>query len=384
MPQSTTSLTIPSQLEPPPAEVFGALREGLHLAGYSFERAVKKLDYLLADDRWKQCGEFDGDVNKFLACISLADFKPTIDKRKSIAKKLKKIEASQRAIAKVIGVGVATVSRDLNPATVPSGTPPPKNPNETKAPDPPSVPSGTPAPPSPDSGIVAATRLAKKETRATREDQAAARRAKRDEVPAADSVRLYNLPVADLAQEIEPGSVDLVFTDPPYERAALNVYRELAVFAHHALKPGGSLVVLCGQTWLPDALKQLCSEDLSYQWMLSYQMPGGSVMNNSRSVHVGWKPVVWMVKGKYEGVWVDDQVRTPSLRKQEVDLHKWQQQEEGSFQLLKKFCSSGQAVCDPLMGSGTYGVAALRRGCSFIGSDIDAEALEIARGRFNG
>ena len=220
--------------------------------------------------------------------------------------------------------------------------------------------------------------------RAIREEEAAARRAEREGAPAADSVRLYNLPVADLAQEIEPGSVDLVLTDPPYERAAINVYRELAVFAHHALKPGGSLVVLCGQTWLPDMLKQLCSEGLAYQWMLSYKMPGGSVINNSRSVHVGWKPVVWLVKGKYEGVWVDDQVRTPSLRKQEADLHKWQQQEEGSFQLLKKFCSSGQAVCDPLMGSGTYGVAALRRGCSFIGSDIDAEALEIARGRLSG
>ena len=220
--------------------------------------------------------------------------------------------------------------------------------------------------------------------KATREEQAAARRAERDEVPAADSVRLYNLPVADLAQEIEPGSVDLVLTDPPYERAAINVYGELAAFAYHALKPGGSLVVLCGQTWLPDMLKQLCSAGMAYQWMLSYLMPGGSVMNNSRSVHVGWKPVVWLVKGKYEGVWVDDQVRAPYLRKQEVDLHKWQQQEEGSFQLLKKFCSSGQAVCDPLMGSGTYGVAALRRGCSFIGSDIDAETLGTVRGRLNG
>ena len=108
MPKSTASLTIPPQDKAAPAEVFGALREGLHLAGYSFERAVQKLDHLLADDRWQQCGEFGGDVNKFLACISLADFKPTIDQRKSIVtRKLAKIEASQRAIAEVVGVDQA-------------------------------------------------------------------------------------------------------------------------------------------------------------------------------------------------------------------------------------------------------------------------------------
>ena len=95
MPQSTTALTIPSQDKAAPAEVFGALREGLHLAGYSFERAVQKLDHLLAEDRWQQCGEFGGDVNKFLACISLSDFRPTIDQRKSIVRKLAAIESSQ-------------------------------------------------------------------------------------------------------------------------------------------------------------------------------------------------------------------------------------------------------------------------------------------------
>ena len=162
MPKSNTSLTRLLQSELAPAEVFGALREGLHLAGYSFERAVKKLDYLLADDRWKQCGEFDGDVNKFLACISLSDFKPTIDERKSIAKKLKKIEASQRAIAKVIGVSQPTIHKDLKGDR--NLSPAQEKPNETKGGKPPSDRNLSP-PPAPDSGIEAATRLAKKDKR---------------------------------------------------------------------------------------------------------------------------------------------------------------------------------------------------------------------------
>ena len=90
---------------PAPSEVFGALREGLHLAGYSFERACALLEDLLTDDRWKQCGEFGGDLDKFLASISLADFRKTVDQRKSIARKIADRKASQRQIAKTLGVG---------------------------------------------------------------------------------------------------------------------------------------------------------------------------------------------------------------------------------------------------------------------------------------
>ena len=164
MPQSTTALTIPSQDKAAPAEVFGALREGLHLAGYSFERAVQKLDHLLADDRWQQCGEFDGDVNKFLASISLADFRPTIDQRKSIVRKLAAIEASQRAIAKVIGVGQKTVSRDLNRGSESNDSLDQTKPKESTPSDPPRESNDSPTP-TPDSGRAAVTRLAEKDKR---------------------------------------------------------------------------------------------------------------------------------------------------------------------------------------------------------------------------
>ena len=158
MSQSTTALAIQSQ--PAPAEVFGALREGLHLAGYSFERAVQKLDHLLSEDRWQQCGEFGGDVNKFLACISLSDFRPTIDQRKSIVRKLAAIEASQRAIAKVIGVNHATVSRDLNHESGANAPTPLRKPNKSEPHNPL---SGANAPT--DSGREAFTRLAEKDKR---------------------------------------------------------------------------------------------------------------------------------------------------------------------------------------------------------------------------
>ena len=65
----------------------------MHLAGYSFERACKRLDWLLDADRWKECG-FD-DINDFLKTLDWSDFKIAATGRKDSAK-LNAIHASQR------------------------------------------------------------------------------------------------------------------------------------------------------------------------------------------------------------------------------------------------------------------------------------------------
>jgi site-specific DNA-methyltransferase (adenine-specific) len=41
----------------------------------------------------------------------------------------------------------------------------------------------------------------------------------------------------------------------------------------------------------------------------------------------------------------------------------------------------GYVVCDPFTGSGSSAIAALRHGCEFVGADIDARAVAIARAR---
>ena len=71
-------------------------------------------------------------------------------------------EASQRAIAKVVGVGQATVSRDLTPSDS-NESPAHKKPNENTPVDPSSDSNESP---SRVSGPAAATYIAEKETRA--------------------------------------------------------------------------------------------------------------------------------------------------------------------------------------------------------------------------
>ena len=109
-----------------PNTVHGRLLEAVHISGYSFERACSELEWLLDEDRWKNIGHGYDDINAFLTTIDLSEFRIAIDQRKKLAKRLKDIEASQRATAKVLGVDETTVRRDLgtkpaaNAATAPA------------------------------------------------------------------------------------------------------------------------------------------------------------------------------------------------------------------------------------------------------------------------
>lgn len=97
-----------------PNTVHGRLLEAVHISGYSFERACSELEWLLEDDRWKTVGGGFDDINAFLATIDFSEFRVAIDQRKRLAKRLREIDASQRATAKALGVDHTTIGRDLN------------------------------------------------------------------------------------------------------------------------------------------------------------------------------------------------------------------------------------------------------------------------------
>ncbi len=103
-----------------PEIVHGRLLESVHLTGYTMERACLGLEWLLEEDKWKSIGKGFNDINKFLETIDLSQFKIAVDKRKKLSARLEKMKATQRATAKVLGVGTTTIARDLK--DVPNGT----------------------------------------------------------------------------------------------------------------------------------------------------------------------------------------------------------------------------------------------------------------------
>ena len=101
------------------AEAYGKLKEGAHLAGYSFSRACASLEWLLIEERWRLLGH--DKVEAFLETVKLGEFRHTAEARKRIGLLIKKqTEASNRQIAAVLGVGHVTVNRDLG-TNVPAG-----------------------------------------------------------------------------------------------------------------------------------------------------------------------------------------------------------------------------------------------------------------------
>lgn len=123
------------------------MQEAFHLSGYGFVRAKDELKYLLAQNRWQECGYGFDDVNDFIGSIDFSHFKTTVEERREVAELLAAANVSQRKTAKMLGVGLGTVNRALNgeeTGAVPNGTSQDENANNAKEEVPASVPNGTP------------------------------------------------------------------------------------------------------------------------------------------------------------------------------------------------------------------------------------------------
>ena len=68
-----------------PSEIYGELREDVHLAGYAFERGCKRLKTLLSEGSWKECGSGFNDVVAFLDSLGLEKLRQQTEERREIA-----------------------------------------------------------------------------------------------------------------------------------------------------------------------------------------------------------------------------------------------------------------------------------------------------------
>jgi SAM-dependent methyltransferase len=204
------------------------------------------------------------------------------------------------------------------------------------------------------------------------------------ELPA--SVRILHGDFRSLCSTLPGQSVDLVLTDPPYDRDSLPLWEALARESSRILKPGGYLVAYTGQYVLPEVLDSL-RKHLSYYWVLC--LPFDLRQNHLRlwekRLWNAWKPVVVFTAGTAGShSWTSDVIRIPSSEKTgSKDLHDWGQPVLEARILIEAFCPSAGTVLDPMCGSGTVPLAAALCKRHAIGMDVDESSVLRARARLS-
>jgi DNA modification methylase len=178
---------------------------------------------------------------------------------------------------------------------------------------------------------------------------------------------------------VDDGSVDLVFSDPPYDKESLKEWEALGEFASKALKPGGYMIAYTGLMYLPDVLAAVTLH-LPYCWSIAVIHSGNTwPLNYQRNVTNRCKLIVTFRKPPSASRRPNPDVLIGNGK--EKDFHEWQQAVEEAETLISWFTEEGDLVCDPMCGSGTSAVASLRMGRRYIGCDRDPSAVSVAQDR---
>lgn len=170
--------------------------------------------------------------------------------------------------------------------------------------------------------------------------------------------------------------IDAIITDPPYPGEFLHLLPDLAAWADKVLAPDGVLVILFGQTYLPEVYR-LLDGGRPYRWTGCYLTPGAGYASMARRVQSNWKPV--LVYGG--GSRFSDVIRSEGIDVAAKSLHHWGQDYGAFHQLVERLTEPGQTVVDPFMGSGTTLLAAQALGRHAVGCDTEASHVETARRR---
>jgi DNA modification methylase len=197
-----------------------------------------------------------------------------------------------------------------------------------------------------------------------------------------DDVKLIEGDLAEKCKDIQAESIDLIFTDPWYDDKSLPIYDQLAKVAATHLKDGGSLVTNCGQNLKYEVIQFMKSRGLTPWWEIAI------IQNRSQSrifvkkVIVKWKPLLWFVKGPEPKIfeYIEDLVVS---QRPDKALDRDIQSTVEAEHVISKLTVQGDVVLDPLMGTGTTGIAAIKLKRRFIGIEKNPDKLLTAKGRIS-
>ncbi|MEM3092298.1 MAG: DNA methyltransferase [Candidatus Nitrosocaldus sp.] len=192
----------------------------------------------------------------------------------------------------------------------------------------------------------------------------------------------------EVTRDIPDNSIDLIFTDPPYDKDSIPLLRDLALLAVRVLKPTGFLAVMYGQNYMPEFFDAILSSStssstptLSYYWTIALHMPESREVFFEKNIEVCWKPI--FIFQKEPCIKVErrfkDYISEP---KPDKSVHEWKQDIGSAIHVIKSFSKEGDIILDPLAGTGTTIEACIALNRRVIAVEKDKGIYEFLMKRF--
>lgn len=222
-----------------------------------------------------------------------------------------------------------------------------------------------------------------------------------------------HLPAFALAQRdatewlrsLDAESVDLVVTDPPYE--SLEKYRAIGTTTRlkHSKASSNDWFAVFPNSRFPELFAQLYRVLKRNRHLYLFCDAETMFVAKPIAEEAGfkfWKPLVWdkmkigmgyhyrarhefilffeKGKRKLNNLGTADVITIPRIN----NGYPAEKPVGVSKVLIEQSTQPGELVCDPFLGSGSVGVAALQLGRHFVGSDLSDQALKLAKTRLAG
>lgn len=230
---------------------------------------------------------------------------------------------------------------------------------------------------------------------------------------------IINKSCLDAMQSMQPSSIDLILTDPPYNLGlfmkdrATNLKQMRSNFfgaagwddlgfeewshsmdsffeaASKVIKPGGTMIVFMAIIKVESIIRMAEKYGFYYKttgiWHKTNPMPRNMNLHFINSTE-SWIYFTYKKRtGKFNnnGVAIHDFFETSvtPAGERKFGKHPTQKPVELLSKMITLLSDEGDVIFDPFMGSGSTGVAALRNHRIFVGSEINADYCKISRAR---